>query len=161
MSVAQGRALLLEYARKSCGARLALLFELDRERQVLVLLDHSGRHPHPSSFSPEVSAIEIPLRGLFASALKQRGLIDIPDISRDPLTLPEERALAWPRGRVLLHGLRQGQRQGVLVFCFSPAGARATPGTQAQEELVICASLLSAYLGKEDELQPVRRLPSA
>ncbi len=160
MSVAQGRALLLDYARKSCGARLALLFELDRERQVLVLLNHSGRHPHPSSFSPEV-AVEIPLRGLFASALKHRGLLDIPDISREPLALPEERAFAWPRGRVLLHGLRQGQRQGVLVFCFSPAGARTPPGAQAQEELLICTSLLSAYLVKEEEFQPVPRLPSA
>lgn len=161
MSVAQGRALLLDYARKSCGARLALLFDLDRERQVLVLLDHSGRHPHPSSFSPEVATIEIPLRGLFASALKHRGLIDVPDISHEPLALPEERAFAWPRGRVLLHGLRQGQRQGVLVFCFSPAGARTTPDAQAQEELLICASLLSAYLVKEEEFQPVRRFPAA
>ena len=159
MSVAQGRGLLLDYARKSCGARLALLFELERERQVLALLDHSGRHPHPSSFSPDVTAIEIPLHGLFASALRKWGLIDIPDIAREPLALPEERAFAWPRGRVLLHALRQGQRQGVLVFCFSPAGARTTPTTQAQEDLLICASLLSAYLGKE-EVQPLPSLPS-
>jgi signal transduction histidine kinase len=159
MSVAQGRGLLLEYARKSCGARLALLFALERERQALTLLDHSGRHPHPSSFSPEVAAIEIPLHGLFASALRQWGLIDIPDIARDPLALPEERTFAWPHGRVLLHALRQGQRQGVLVFCFSPASARATSTTQAQEDLLICASLLSTYLGKE-EAQPLPSLPS-
>lgn len=159
MSVAQGRVLLLDYARKSCGARLALLFELERERQVLVLLDHSGRPPHPSSFSPKVAAIEIPLQGLFASALRHWGLIDIPDIAREPLALPEERAFAWSRGRVLLHALRQGQRQGVLVFCFSPAGARTTPTTQAQEDLLICASLLSAYLGKE-EAQPVPSPPA-
>jgi len=159
MSVAQGRGLLLEYARKSCGARLALLFGLEREHQALALLDHSGRHPHPSSFSPEAAAIEIPLHGLFASALRQWGLIDIPDIAREPLALPEERAFAWPHGRVLLHALRQGQRQGVLVFCFSPASARSTPTLQAQEDLLICASLLSAYLGKE-ETQPLPGLPS-
>lgn len=161
MSVAQGRAMLLDYARKSCGARLALLFELDHERQTLTLLEHSGRHPHPSSFSPESAPVEISLQGLFASALKQRGFVDVPDISRNPLILPEERAFAWPRGRVLLHALRQGQRQGVLVFCFSPAGARTTLDAQTEEELLICTSLLSAYLAAEEEFQPIRRLPPA
>ena len=161
MSVAQGRAMLLDYARKICGARLALLFELDRERQLLALLEHSGRHPHPSSFSPETAPVEISLKGLFASALKQRSFIDIPDISRDPLILPEERAFAWPRGRVLLHALRQGPRQGVLVFCFSPAGARTALDAGTQEELLICISLLSAYLTREEDFQPIRRLPAA
>jgi signal transduction histidine kinase/DNA-binding CsgD family transcriptional regulator len=160
MEVTQGRALLLDYARRSCGARLALLFELEHERQVLILLAHSGRHPHPSSFSPEAAAVEIPLQGLFASVLKHWGLREIPDISREPLALPEERAFAWPRGRVLLHSLRQGQRQGVLVFCFSPAGARTIPGAQAQEELLICASLLSAYLGKAEALHAGRAHPA-
>ena len=48
MSVTQGRALLLDYARKSCGARLALLFELDYERQMLRLLDaHIGETSLP------------------------------------------------------------------------------------------------------------------
>ncbi len=158
MSVAQGRAMLLEYARKSCGARLALLFGLDRERQVLTLLEHCGRHPHPSTFSPDTASIELPLKGLFASTLQHKGFINIPDISRDGLSLPEERSLAWPHGRVLLHALRQGQRQGVLAFCFSPAGERVVPTTEAQEELLICVSLLSAYLVKEEELQPVRRI---
>jgi signal transduction histidine kinase/DNA-binding CsgD family transcriptional regulator len=161
MSVAQGRAMLLDYARKSCGARLALLFELDREHQALTLLEHSGRHPHPSSFSPESDPVEISLQGLFASALKQRGFLDVPDISRNSLILPEERAFAWPRGRVLLHALRQGQRQGVLVFCFSPAGARTTLDARTEEELLICTSLLSAYLAAEEEFQPIRRLPPA
>ncbi|HEU5380592.1 MAG TPA: LuxR C-terminal-related transcriptional regulator [Ktedonobacteraceae bacterium] len=161
MSVAQGRAMLLDYARKSCGARLALLFALDQERQVLVLLEHAGRHPHPSSFSPETTQVEISLKGLFASALRQQGFLDIPDISRNTLSLPEERACAWPHGRVLLHALRQGQRQGVLVFCFSPASARTVPGNQTREELLICISLLSAYLVKDEEYQPVRRVPAS
>lgn len=160
MTVTQGRALLLDYARRSCGARLALLFELEHERQVLALLAHSGRHPHPSAFSPEVVAVEIPLQGLFASALKHWGLREIPDISREPLALPEERAFAWPRGRVLLHSLRQGQRRGVLVFCFSPAGRQASLQAQAQEELLICTSLLSAYLGKEETLHAGRWHPA-
>ncbi|MGH2481148.1 MAG: sensor histidine kinase, partial [Ktedonobacteraceae bacterium] len=161
MSVAQGRTILLDYARKSCGARLALLFTLDQENRALALLEHAGRHPHPSSFARENSPTDLPLRGLFASALRQQGFVNIPDISRNPLSLPEERAYAWPHGRVLLHALRQGQRQGVVVFCFSPAGARTVPGEQAQDELLICVSLLSAYLIKEEEYQPVRRIPAA
>ena len=159
MSVAQGRAMLLDYARKSCGARLALLFELDSEHQELVLLEHSGRHPHPSAFVPETMPITIPLQGLFASALQKQGFIDIPDISHNELSLPIERSFTWPRGRVLLHALRQIQRQGVLVFCFSPGGARIVPNEQAQEELLICASLLSAYLVQEGEFQPARWVP--
>lgn len=158
MSVAQGRAMLLDYARKSCGARLALLFALDQERQVLTLLERCGRHPRPSSFSPETAPVELPLQGLFASALQHQGFMDIPDISRNELILPEERSWVWPRGRVLLHALRQGPRQGVLVFCFSPAGARTIPDAQAREELLICISLLSAYLVKEEEFVPVRKI---
>jgi signal transduction histidine kinase/DNA-binding CsgD family transcriptional regulator len=157
MSIAQGRAMLLDYARKSCGARLALLFVLDRERQALTLLEQSGRRPASSSASLETSPVDLSLQGLFASALDQRGFLDIPDISRNPLSLPEERVWAWPRGRVLLHALRQGTRQGVLVFCFSPSGARSIPTADAQDELLICASLLSAYLGGEEEPPPIRK----
>ena len=157
LSVAQGRAMLLDYARKSCGARLALLFVLDRERHSLTLLEHSGRRPASSSATPEPTSVNLSLQGLFASALQQYGFLDIPDISRNPLSLPEERVWAWPRGRVLLHALRQGARQGVLVFCFSPSGARAIPSAEAQDELLICASLLSAYLGIEEEIQPIRK----
>lgn len=159
MSVAQGRAMLLEYARKSCGSRLALLFELNRQRQILALLEHSGRPPHPASFSPDSAPIELPLQGLFASALRHKGFVNIPDITRDSLSLPEERALAWSHGRVLLHALRQGRRQGVLAFCFSPAGPQTEPASEVQEELLICVSLLSAYLVREEEFQPVRRIP--
>jgi|GEM_PF-745197 len=158
MSVAQGRAMLLDYARKSCGARLALLFELDRERQMLVLVEHSGRHPHPSTFEPDKTVPEISLQGLFATALQHPGFLNIPDISRNPVSLPEERAFAWPRGRVLLYGLRQIQRQGVLVFCFSPSGARTAPSNEAEAELLICSSLLSAYLTRDEAHQPLRRV---
>jgi len=156
MTVTEGRALLLDYARRSCGARLALLFEREYERQMLALLAHSGRHPHPSSWA---SGRALPLQGLFASALGHWGLKDIPNISREPLALPEERALAWPQGRVLLHSLSQGQRQGVLVFCFSPAGAQTLPDVRGQEELLICISLLSAYLGREDMSHVPRERP--
>ncbi|MEO7022149.1 MAG: LuxR C-terminal-related transcriptional regulator [Ktedonobacteraceae bacterium] len=161
MSVAQGRGMLLDYARKSCGARLALLFALDQERERLTLLEHAGRHPHPSLFAPETAPVELSLHGLFASALQEQGFMDISDISSNNLSLPEECSYAWPRGRVLLHALRQGQRQGVLVFCFGPAGASTVPSKLAQDELLICASLLSAYLIKEEEYQPVRRIPAA
>lgn len=149
--------MLLDYARKSCGARLALLFVLDRERECLTLLEQSGRRPASSSIAPETTPVDLSLQGLFASALSQSGFLDIPDISRNPLSLPEERVWAWPRGRVLLHALRQGIHQGVLVFCFSPSGARTIPSTEAQDELLICASLLSAYLGVEEEAQPIRK----
>lgn len=157
MSVAQGRAMLLDYARKICGARLALLFLLDQERRTLRLVEHSGRHPHPSSFTPEDAPVEIPVYGLFGSALQQTGFVDVPDISLSPLSLPEEHSLAWPHSRVLLHALRQVQLQGVLVFCFTPSGSRAAPNAQNEEELLICVSLLSAYLGKEDDLTFIRR----
>lgn len=160
MSVAQGRRMLLDYARKSCGARFALLFTLDQERQTLTLLAHAGRHPHPSSFAQETEPIELPLQGLFASVLQKQGFVDIPDISRETLSLPEERSYTWPRGRVLLHALRQGQRQGVLVFCFSPAGAPTVPGEQVQNELLICTSLLSAYLIEEADNRPVPSMPT-
>lgn len=156
MSVAQGRALLLDYARKSCGARLALLFVLDHERQILKLLEHSGRRPAASLSLSEAEPVDLPLNGLFAAVLHQRGFLDIPNISLDPRSLPEERAWAWPRGRVLLHALRQGNRQGVLAFCFSPSGTRTIPA-EARDELPICLSLLSAYLGMEEELQPIRK----
>jgi signal transduction histidine kinase/DNA-binding CsgD family transcriptional regulator len=161
MSVAQGRGMLLDYARKSCGARLALLFALDPERKVLTLLAYAGRHPHPSSFAPETVPIELSLKGLFASVLQRQGFVDIPDISHNMLSLSEERAYAWPRGRVLLHALRQGQRQGVLVFCFGPADTSTVPSEQVQDELLICVSLLSAYLMREEEYQqPMRRIPA-
>lgn len=153
MSVAQGREMLLDYARKICGARLALLFLLARDRQVLTLLEYSGRHP--SSFSPENSPLTLSLQGLFASVLQEQDFLDIPDISRNALSLPEERAWAWPRSRVLLHALRQGQCQGVLVFCFGPSGARSSLTTEMQNELLICLSLLSSYLGAGEEIQPV------
>jgi signal transduction histidine kinase len=152
--------MLLEYARKSCSARLALLFTLDEKRQALALLAYSGRLRHPSSFSPETTPVELSMQGLFASALQHEEFVDIADISQNPLSLPEERELAWPRGRVLLHALRQGQRQGVLVFCFSPAGSRVVINPEMEEELLICSSLLSAYLSAEEELQPVRRVAS-
>ena len=158
MSVAQGRAMLLDYARKSCGARLGLLFTLDQDRQVLTLLEKAGRHPHPSSLSPSTDPIELPLNGLFGSVLEQPGFVDIPDISRNELSLPEERAFAWPHGRVLLRGLHQGQLQGVLVFSFSPAGSRALLAGLSEEELLICASLLSAYMLKDEVFQPVRKI---
>lgn len=157
MSVTQGRALLLDYARKSCGARLALLFELDYERQMLRLLESSGRRPASSQHSPEDELNELSLQGLFASALHQHGFLNIPNISLDPRSLPEERAWAWPRGRVLLHPLRQGSRQGVLVFCFSPSGTRIAPSAEAQGDLLICISLLSAYLAADGDFQPPRK----
>jgi signal transduction histidine kinase len=158
LSVAQGRAMLLDYARKTCGARLALLFTLEPESHFLLLRDYSGRHPHPSAFAPETMRIEIALDGLFASAMQHAGLIDVPDITLNPLSLPEERAMAWPHGRVLLHALRQGTRQGVLVFCFSPAGSRIVSTSQSEDELLICSSLLSAYMGADEPLVPVRRV---
>ncbi len=155
MSVAQGRSILLDYARKCCSARLALLFALDTERKALILVDHAGRHPHPSAFSLENTPVELSLKGLFAATLKEQSFVNVPDISHHPLSLVEERSLAWPHGRVLLHALRQGTHRGVLAFCFSPAGSRTIPSTQAEEELLICASLLSAYVHEGEAVQPV------
>lgn len=142
-----GRRLLLEYARTSSGARLALLFRLDAERQQLHLLARAGRRPHTVSGKP-ISA-NIPLHGRFGTALETPGLLSIPDLSAGEQSLPEELSWAWPGGLVLV--CTAGQH-GILVLCFAPPKPATTHETSMQsltfdeDAIRICASLLSGYL---------------
>jgi signal transduction histidine kinase/DNA-binding CsgD family transcriptional regulator len=142
-----GRRLLLEYARTSSGARLALLFRLDEEQQQLHLVARTGRRPQTVSGQP-VSA-HISLHGRFGTALETPGLLSTPDLFADEQGLPEERSWAWPGGLVVV--CTAGQH-GMLVLCFAPQKS-ATPSTTSMQSLTfdegairICASLLSGYL---------------
>ena len=142
-----GRRLLLEYARTSSGARLALLFRLDEKQQQLHLVARTGRRPHTVSGQP-ISA-HIPLHGRFGTALKTHDLLSIPDLSADEQALPEERSWAWPYGLVVACTVGQ---HGILVLCFAPQKPATTHGTSMQSltfdegAIRICASLLSGYL---------------
>ncbi len=142
-----GRRLLLEYARTNSGARLALLFRLDKEHQQLHLVARTGRRPHTVSGQP-ISA-NIPLHGRFGTALETPDLLSIPDLSADEQGLPEERSWAWPGGLVVV--CTAGQH-GILVLCFASQKS-ATISTTSMQSLAfdestirICASLLSGYL---------------
>lgn len=142
-----GRRLLLEHARTSSEARLALLFRLDEERQQLHLVARAGRRPHSVSGQP--ISENIPLHGRFGTALKTYGLLSIPDLSASEQSLPEERCWAWPGGLVVV--CTAGQH-GILVLCFAPQKPATTHATSMQpltfdeDGIRICASLLSGYL---------------
>jgi signal transduction histidine kinase/DNA-binding CsgD family transcriptional regulator len=141
------RHLLLEYARTSSGARLALLFRLNEEQQQLHLVARTGRRPHTASGQP-VSE-HIPLHGCFGTALKTHGLLSIPDLSADKQSLPEERSWTWPGGSIVVCTVGQ---HGILVLCFAPQKPATTHGapmsslTFDEGAIRICASLLSGYL---------------
>ncbi len=153
VEVAHGRRTLLEYARRSSGARLALLFLLDEERQVLKLLEYCGRQPRHSSsrnsgeiFDPN----HIPLDGVFSSALGTAGLVHISNIHTDLRSLKGERYWTWPGGHVVLGAVGQGTQQpGMLVLCFSTQEgwqASSLQTTAGTGNLLICVTLLSVYL---------------
>lgn len=164
ISVTDGRRILLEYARKSSGAQLGLLFLVDKERQGLTLLEQAGRHYIDSDSSPCDIHTFVPLNGLFGSALHAQRLVNIADIASDPRSLEEERYWAEPGSHVILSPVgtaaRRGGAQGVLVLCFSPSHKQGSQerGDQAASKnaliydatregnLLICVSLLSAYL---------------
>jgi len=142
IAVAHGRRILLEYARKSSGARLALLFSLNKESQMLMLLERCGKGPHHFSSSDSERNAEqlatskpgfpytsskrglllsdeespdktpIPLYGLFGSVLLMQGLVDIPDIYSDPRSLAEERLWAWRGGHAILSAIGVGGQAG-------------------------------------------------
>ena len=146
-----GQKLLLEYARNSSGARLALLFRLDEKQGKLHLLARNGRYPRsaPSAYGRQHIPSSLPLYGRFGTALKVHGLQVIPDLYRDEQSLPEERYQAWPGGSVVLCSTG---RSGLLVLSFAPQKpATATmAGPQApvfdEKDILLCASLLSGYL---------------
>jgi len=159
-SVVRGRRTLLDYIRRSTGASLGLLFIRDKERQALTLLERCGRRPrHPSRSRPgpippeeKLDPKHIPLHGLFYRALHVQGLLRIPDLFSDPLSLEEERYWAAPGGPVILSAVGakapRGDPQGLLALCFN-SGYGAPDNTSARFDegsLLIGISLLSAYL---------------
>jgi len=168
VAVTDGRRILLDYACKSSGAQSGLLFLVDKERQGLTLLEQSGHSPDHSTSSTRDTDTLLPLNGLFGSALHTQRLVHIADISSDPRSLKEEKCWAEPGSSVILSHVgaaeRRGDVQGVLVLCFSPSkqdtqaaltkAAAKNPLTYdvAKEGgLLICISLLSAYLTESSE----------
>src|SRR5437660_11629387 len=98
VTVRQGRHTLLNYARSSTGAHLALLFVFDKVEQRLILLERIGRRlPQQSSLSRNQQASSreqsrrISSLGLFGSVLQQRGLLCISSASAYSRSLEEER----------------------------------------------------------------------
>jgi len=155
----QGRRTLLEYVCVSSGARLALLFVVDKEHQALNLLDRWGRRSHSSTPSDEKTHDKrllrkrIPASGLFGAVLDQPGLMHIASASTDARILPQERYWIGRYDRLILS--KVGEQQGVLVLCFEP---EYTPrklndplAVPSESNLLICVTLLSAYLSTTDE----------
>ena len=164
MTVTRGRRTLLKYAQSSTGARLALLFVVDKEHQTLVLLGQCGRRPQPQIFPADTSMHgkrfnpkRISQDGLFGAVLQQQGLLRIPQAYTDFRCLKEEKYWIGPDDHVILSAV--GQQQAVLVLCFDPA-KKTQPAyhTQAPEDegnLLVCTTLLSAYLS--DKKLPARQ----
>src|SRR5712691_1037467 len=108
LSVKHGRHVLLDYVRKNTRAPLGLLFIVDKERQVLTLLERCGRHPRnlvPAGgeysqdlVTEELDRRPIPLHGLFGQVLHTQGLLYLQDIHSDTHSLKEEQYWAWPDG---------------------------------------------------------------
>ncbi len=155
----QGRRTLLKYICASSGARLALLFVVDKEHQALNLLDRWGRRSQrltPSGEKTHEKGLlhkRIPASGLFGAVLDQPGLIHIASASTDARILPEERYWIGRYDQLILSAV--GDQQGVLVLCFEP---EYTPrqlsdplALPSESNLLICVSLLSAYLSTDDE----------
>ncbi len=98
---------------------------------------------------------EIPLNGLFGSALNTPGLQYISDMYSDPRSLEEERYWTWPEGHGIISTIgtwrAEEAAQGVLVLCFGPEHPATELNTLAEGNLLICISLLSAYLTDSGE----------
>ncbi|HVB25706.1 MAG TPA: LuxR C-terminal-related transcriptional regulator [Ktedonobacteraceae bacterium] len=156
-----GRQLLLEFARTSSTARLALLFRLDTEHQQLHLLARNGRPPRHVSGSH--NSENIPLFGCFGSALDTQSFLSIPDLHANKRSLPEERCWTWPGGPVILCNVGG---HGILVLCYAPQKSAKTHDasmpspTFDKDTLRIYVSLLSGYLTTADhqtgQLPPVQ-----
>ncbi len=142
-SVLYGRHALLDHVLESSGARLASLFILDRERQVLVLLEYAGQLP--SSLTQNDCTI-LPINGLFGLALTTQ--LSVSDLCADARALLQEQAWGWSGGYVLINTIRGSHdaEQGILVLSFKP-GDQQRP--ESQSAIQVCLSLLSVYLAQE------------
>jgi signal transduction histidine kinase/DNA-binding CsgD family transcriptional regulator len=170
-SVAHGRRALLDYLRKSTGASLGLVLVLHRGDNVLTLLERCGRRPrHPARSRPDSIELprkeifdprHIPLDGVFYHALHMQGILHVPDLFSDPLSLEEERYWASPGAHVILGAIgakaQHNSPQGLLVLCFSSRhkeADKARAGTQPaidEVSLLIGISLLSVYLSDSEK----------
>jgi signal transduction histidine kinase/DNA-binding CsgD family transcriptional regulator len=183
-----GRRKLLEYIRITSGARLALLFTFDPERQILTLLERRGyrvQQAYRAAFAAgttaataidakgeRFNAAKIPAKGLFASALDHAGLLYIARADLDQRSLREEQFWIGPHGSVLLSRVtQQGKAAGVLVLCYSQGDdanleqeqeievPRLAPADESN--VLICISILSAYVSTtEHRLQPTALIQS-
>lgn len=155
-SAADGRQILLDYARQSARAGLGLLFRIDMLARQLVLVEqcgHAPRHEYSSEYT------HIPLHGLFGAALQQQGLLRIPDTYNYPHSLPAERSWTWPGEQVQLCAIgttsTRPEPQGVMVLCAAPETpetfATSDTSVTAQSEILICAVLLAAYMEDSSE----------
>src|SRR5437764_2211445 len=166
MTVTHGRRTLLKYAQTTSGARLALLFVFHKEHQTLVLLERYSQRPqrlkqglHTSSISTKKERFNtkrISAQGLFGSALHRQGFLNILHAYNDPRILKEEQCWIGLDDDVILSAI--GQQQGVLVLCFDPVDkTQPTYSTRAitdEGNLLVCTTLLSAYLSTSDKRVP-------
>ncbi|HJT57218.1 MAG TPA: histidine kinase dimerization/phosphoacceptor domain-containing protein [Ktedonobacteraceae bacterium] len=94
--------------------------------------------------------VEIPLNGLFGSALNTQGLQYIPNIDSDPRCLKEEKYWTWREGQIIVSPIGTGRLEddprGVLVLCFGPGRTPIELDALKEGNLLICITLLSAYL---------------
>ena len=166
MTVTHGRRTLLKYAQSSSGARLVLLFVFHKEHQTLVLVERYGQRPQRLQQEPHTSSNStkrkrfntkrISAQGLFGSVLHRQGFLHILHAYNDPRTLKEEQYWMGTGDDVILSAI--GQQQGVLVLCLDPGGKiQPTHGTRAitdEGNLLVCTTLLSAYLSIDDKRVP-------
>lgn len=141
-----GRHALLAYVQACSGAKLALLFALDQTRQQLVLLAQSNQQNN------QHDSISIPLHGLFGAALSTHGFQYLAHPTNDVLCLIEERYWLGEDSAALLYALGDGK--GLLVLCFDTSETRLS-GTEREDELRICAILLSSYLTIDEQELPL------
>lgn len=170
ITVTHGRRKLLKYAQSTSGARLALLFIFDKEHQILVLLEQCGRRPqHPQQPQASLPAASrkreqfnpksISARGLFGSALHMQHFLHIFHAHNDPRSLQEEQYWIGTGDHVILKAI--GQQQAVLVLCFDAADKTqptySTPAITDEGNLLVCTTLLSAYLSTNAKKVPPKR----
>ena len=164
MSLQHGRRILLTYAHACSGARLALLFANEPTLQQIVLLECIGRRFSGHSaiaLKPSTANIhsreqqesnQLPLHGLFGAMLSTHGFQQLAHASADPRCLPEERYWLGDASQVVFDTL--GDHQGLLVLCYDTE-ASSWHGECREEDVRLCATLLSAYLPLAEQEPPL------